>query len=156
MPSNGNLVPEINHSAPVRRMPDVLVVAVVSLMASPHPDIPRQTGWSDGIRDYAKAHLESMGRDLAPADAALLTKWLLPIAAGVGNTPTEDDFKRRVGALELGAATLPALVFNAATQRLGLTTWRFMPSVAEVVELVTAAHRHDLDWIAAVRTIALA
>ncbi len=152
---SGNLVPRFNNSASVRcYMPPSLVGAVTLLLAPPHPDIPVPVEWGESVRQEARSYLAVMADDLEPPDARMLIQWLLPINKGLAAKKLDEtDFKQLVEALELGAATLPAMCFNATTQRLGLGMWTWMPSVADVLALVSDAMASELDWIRSVRQI---
>lgn len=152
------LVPEINPNLPVHRDPAFLpipggdVAGIFDALMNPHPDIPVPVSFP--LVRAANAYLEGHREALQPPDHGMLVQWLLPIAAAVRNPPTEDDFKRRVGALEVGAASLPGFCFSPSTQRLGLATWVFMPAVADIIALVSEVHAPALERLRAVRRIA--
>lgn len=159
-------VPAINPSHPVHRDiassvtfypyddPRALFGNHVEHILNPHPDIPTPDTFPPALVRAATAYLDAHSEALQPADHGMLVQWLLPICGAVRNPPTEEDFKRRVGALEIAAGSLPAFVFSPSTQRLGLSTWVFMPAVADLLALVSEAHGPALERLRAVRRIA--
>lgn len=112
-----------------------LVNAVQSVL-NPHPDIGTPLNWLDRIVDEAAHALEAIQPLCEPAPPAVLEAWLGMIARGVEYMPSEEDFAFRLSALCFAAAELPGVAWTQQAQRDGLMSWRKMPSVAAIMELV--------------------
>jgi hypothetical protein len=120
----------------------------------PHPDIPQAVYPRYDVIEEAIALLHQMGQYSAPAWDDTILAWMWPIADAVEYTPTEDDFMRRVKALSLAARDIPHVAWTLEKQRQGIRTWRRLPSVAQIMELVLPPVHPMMRMVAALRQIA--
>lgn len=156
---NQKLVPQFYYGSFSESWPPAIqhlsdgMLRLVDTVLRPHPDVGLIV-WTSARADEAGMVLYELREALRPATGPELLGWLWPIAGSVRNPPAEDDFKRRVAGLELAATLVPHVAFNPLTQRLGLAIWAFFPSVAEIVELVSADVAPLMERVRALKVIA--
>ena len=112
------------------------LVNAVQAVLNPHPDVGTPLKWLDRIVDEAAHALEAIRPLCVPAPGHVIDMWLSRIAQGVEFTPSDEDYSNRLAALCFAAADLPAVAWTEQAQRDGLMSWRKMPSVAAIMELI--------------------
>ena len=112
---------------------------IIESVIEPHPDVPTVQTLPEGARLHVRALLGKLLPLAGPAPRPVLLAWLWPIADAVEYPPAEDEFFRRLAALELVAADIPCVAWTKESQREALRIWKRFPSVAAIVQLVVGA-----------------
>ena len=102
----------------------------------------------------AKVALAAMVRQ--PARPSEIMTWLTTVVGGIANPPARADVQQRAAIAAAACSDLPAELWTAAALRAGLRRWKYMPSVAEIREVLLETAS---DWAArkrALATVALA
>lgn len=151
----------MNQISPKRRVvlpqavPELVTVLDQPLDAvlRPHPDVGIPKTFPPATRALAGEVLQALGAQMVPASRDVLLAWLWPIADGVEYTPTEDEFYRRLAALEIVNVGIPHVAWTIAAQQEGLRQWRKFPSVSAIVALVIEPVMPLLSRVRALRII---
>jgi hypothetical protein len=114
---------------------DARLAMEINSIIKPHPDLSKAQIWSGDIRVAAAKALTELEPMMMLPSESIVTAWLWPIGDAVEYTPAEDEFFRRAHVLWM-ASDLPHVAWTLAAQREGIRTWRRLPSVAAVLELV--------------------
>lgn len=79
--------------------------------------------------------LERFAVDPAPT-ADQIFRWLMPAMAGVAKAPTKQQALDRASAVAFACADLPASLFSVEALRRGMMRWQYLPTPAEVRDVV--------------------
>lgn len=106
-------------------------------------------------KEAAREPAERLRRILAArADPRTIAEWLLRIAGGVANAPTDADRRRQlVAAIVSALQVCPHLCFTSASAAEALRRWKFWPAAAEAFafcEEVAKPYRDALRGLEAV------
>jgi len=116
-------------------MPHNLALHVAAVI-DPHPDIGIPVA-SPAVVEAARAHRRALAKYVLPASPEVIGAWFWPIGDAVEWTPTEDEFTRRLAVLISVSNHIPWGAWNLETQRAAILTFRRLPSVAAVIDLVS-------------------
>jgi hypothetical protein len=105
---------------------------------TPHPEAPPDPPPAWMMPEIRAAHAK-LGQALGPTDAAIIARWIAPLASMVSRAPEGDTLRVRVQAMAHALTDLPLCCWTADMQRLAARTFKFWPSVAEIAELVAPA-----------------
>lgn len=119
----------------------------------PHPDVRRQKITELGRKAASEALAEHLPM-MEPASPDLIAAFLWPVAGGVRNPPAEAEFRRRVVSIGIAAWDLPHVAWTKRSQREGLGIWQFMPSAADVVQVVSKDVQPLIERVRALKMIA--
>lgn len=105
---------------------------------TPHPEAPPDPPPAWMMPEIRAAHAK-LGQALGPTDAAIIARWIAPLASMVSRAPEGDTLRVRVQAMAHALTDLPLCCWTPEMQRLAARTFKFWPSVAEIAELVAPA-----------------
>ena len=108
----------------------------------------------EDLRKRAAQYVAIADEQGGPAPFDTIRKWLLIVTSGVNNPPVAADFAARISAIEFACQDLPAWGFSDDTARTALMRFKWLPSAAEVRELVAEATAPRLAKIRALRALA--
>src|SRR6266436_2597580 len=110
--------------------------AHVEALITPHVDVPLPATTSE-LQVAARTHRQALVKYLLPASPEVIATWLWPVAGAVEYLPGEDEYSRRLSSLLLVSDQMPWIAWNRETQRAAVSTFKRLPSVAAILELVT-------------------
>lgn len=108
------------------------------------------------LRERALSYLALAEQHDKPASVDAVVMWLLAVTAGVNNPLTGKDFGARAAAIAEDCSDLPGWGFSQSTVRDARCRFKWMPSVAEVREVVVEATAPRRAKIRALKAIAAA
>lgn len=120
---------------------------------NPHPDIKPRQHFSAMARMFAQEELSKLSSVAQPASFDEIKRWLVLVYDAVSRKPSEAEFDRLVGAIFAAGQDIPRVAWTPAALRIGIRQWKWMPSAAEVFELVTPPVRPLISRIRALRRI---
>jgi hypothetical protein len=118
------------------------------------PALMPPTPASEQEKRAAWGPAERLRQMLEPrADLRLIEAWLNRWADGLTTAPEGAKWERKVQAMALGLADMPAMAFTVESAALGLHRWTFFPSVAEVRAVLDEVLRPHRDMLAGLEAI---
>lgn len=106
------------------------------------------------LRKRAAQYVAIADQQGVPATFDTIRKWLLIVTSGVNNPPVAADFAARITAIEFACQYMPGWGFSDDTARTALMRFKWLPSAAEVRDLIAEATAPRLAKIRALRALA--
>jgi len=161
-----DIIPDVNPVCVAKVLPNGFVLPKIVNMSlsihvqsvlNPHPDITYPSVFTEGVRDAAVEEIKRMEPICYPATPEMLVAWLWPIAHGVAHPykgDLEDEVTLKATVLGRASRDIPYVAWTQDAQVSGLRKWHYMPSVAQIIEVVLPPVKPLIDRMRALRLIA--